>query len=251
VTTIPIGPALDYLWTEHRVPASYEHTGGGNWVVGLGACHGYSEEQGTDVYAVNVGPVYREPDGTFTGEAGDLYLVSASPNRDDVVIHIEGQLLPTILSMLGIEDVTVDDPTITLDDIATELGGGWSIGCLGGNNYGVTSRDGTIVTLDAGSVSFLPASVTVGRQADDWDEWREVWSGSVWSAAEVADVVRDRVAEQSEPTPAEEDMAADHPSSCSGCGGSGLIFLTDPTGGGDWATCDTEPTTPNNKELWK
>jgi hypothetical protein len=41
------------------------------------------------------------------------------------------------------------------------------------------------------------------------------------------------------PTPAEEDLAADHPAACPGCEGSGLVFLADPTGGGQWAICDT------------
>jgi hypothetical protein len=239
VTTIPIGPALSYLRNEHDVPAAIVHTGGGNWVVGLGACHGYSEEQGTDVYAVNVGPVYREPDGTFTGEAGDLYLVSASPNRDDVVIHIEGQLLPTVLSMLGIEDVTVDDPTLSLDDIAADLGCPWLVGCLGGNNYGVTSNDGTMITLDAGFISFLPASVTVGKHGPNDTEWREVWSGSVWSTAELADIARDRTVEQGPPL-------------CTVCGEAADLIpdsdavLCSEHGGG----ARTEPTV-NNEELWK
>lgn len=202
MTTIPISPALAYLWTEHDVESIVNHTGGGNYVIGVGAYRGWSEEQGTDVYAVNVGPVYREPHGPLTGEAGDLYLVSASPNRPDVTIHVEGQLLPTILSMLGIEDVNVDDPTLSLGDIAAELGDGWSIGCLGGNNYGVTNDDGVMITMDARWISFLPAPVIIGRQGPNDDEWQHVWTGSVWSVAELADIVRDRT-EQSEPTNAD------------------------------------------------
>jgi hypothetical protein len=51
-----------------------------------------------------------------------------------------------------------------------------------------------MITIDSGGgISFLPAPVIVGRQGPDDDEWCELWSGSVWSAAEVADIVRDRV----------------------------------------------------------
>jgi hypothetical protein len=191
--SIPVGPALDYLWTEHRVPISYAHTGGGNWVVGIGAHHGYDEEQGADIYAVMLGPVYRgQPYGMFTGEAGDLYLVSASPSRADVTVHTEGQLLPTILSMLGIDDVNVDDPTLSLDDIATEIGDPWFLAGIGGNTQAVCRDDGTMITIDSGQgISFLPAPIIVGRQGPNDDEWRELWSGSVWSAAEVADIVAD------------------------------------------------------------
>jgi hypothetical protein len=193
--SIPIHSALDYLRNEHDVPASIVHTGGGNYVVGIGAYHGYDEEQGCDVFTVNLGPVYRDDwhgPAPYTGEAGDLYLVSASPSRADVTVHTEGQLLPTILSMLGIDDVNVDDPTLSLDDIATEIGDPWFLAGIGGNTQAVCRDDGTMITIDSGQgISFLPAPIIVGRQGPNDDEWRELWSGSVWSAAEVADIVAD------------------------------------------------------------
>jgi hypothetical protein len=193
--TIPTADALHYLSTVHGVPVHVDHTGGGNYVIGLGACLGYDEEQGTDRHEVNIGPVYREADGTFTGEAGDLYIVSASPARADVIVHITEQILPVVLPMLGIEDVTVSDPCVSLDDISSALGDGWSIGCLGGNIYGVTTRDGaTMITVDHGqSVAYSPAHIIIGRQGPDDAEWRELWSGDIWSADELPAIVADHI----------------------------------------------------------
>lgn len=192
MTTIPTRAAFDYLADTHGIPITVTHTGGGNYVAGIGAHLGYDEEQGTDVYDVNVGPLYRDAEG-FTGEGGDLYLVSAYPAVPDVTVHVAAQLLPTLIHMLGIDDVTVDDATLSLDDIAAAMGPRWFLGCLGGNNYGVCDEYGTIITLDAGHVSFLPASVTVGHQGPDDDEWRQIWSGQVWDAVTVREIVRDRL----------------------------------------------------------
>lgn len=185
-------PLVDALESDYRISVRSEHTGGGNFVLLVGRVHGVAEDTGIPVADVTIGPVYRE-DGRFIGYGGDLYIVSRHESREDVIAYSDRWLLPTTLSMLGIDDVNVDDPCTDLDDIAATLGAGWAVGCLGGNNYGVTRSDGSvIVTLDDGWSAFLPAFVTVGRQALQDEEWSELWHGQIFDPRDLIDVIRDR-----------------------------------------------------------
>lgn len=207
MSTIKIMPALSYLLAEHDVPSVIDHTGGGNFVVGIGTCHGYDAEQGTDRYDINLGPVYMDG-GSFTGEGGDLYAVSIVPTRDDVTVHVEDQLLPVLLGLLAIEDVNVSDAMIDVQDIAAALGEPWSVGCLGGNTYGVVRDDGTTVTLgDSHPLVFVPSVLTIGRLGPDDDEWQELRTATVWSAQEAADIVTDHA----------PDYITPHSPECTSC----------------------------------
>lgn len=79
---------------DEGVSVSWQHTGGGNWVAGLGAFHGYDEEQGADVYDVMIGPVYRDEGGVMVGYTGDLYVVA---NGETQTVTDSGESLESMV----------------------------------------------------------------------------------------------------------------------------------------------------------
>jgi hypothetical protein len=73
---IDVSAALAEL-TRQGVAVSTEHTGGGNWVAGIGPRGEWDEDQSLYRHALNLGPFYRGDAGepSFVGYAGDLYAV--------------------------------------------------------------------------------------------------------------------------------------------------------------------------------
>jgi hypothetical protein len=100
-------PAIDVgaVLTRLRVAGirvTEEHTGGGNWVAGIGEPGEYDENQGMRRFTVNVGPYYRgaSDEPSWVGYAGDLYAVTFPADGEPVNVTATSadHLLSTILA---------------------------------------------------------------------------------------------------------------------------------------------------------